>query len=226
MRRRPKFLPRFSLSLLAHALVLAALLVVPGIYARKVIREKIYRVDLVPQTKEPVQKVRKTPPKPKKKKKPKPKKKKKKVVKKVVEKPKIEPKPKIKEKVLEKTEPEEKIRFMEPEEALKILSGTEAAPSEFPYPAYINEIKARLDSAWEKFKPSRTLSDAETLSAVVTFRIFRDGRTEFRGVTKSSGLKHIDLAARMALEDAQPFSSLPSGWKKPYVDWEHEFSVN
>ena len=84
---------------------------------------------------------------------------KKKVVKKVVKKPKIEPKPKLKEKVLKKTEPEDQKRFIEPEEAMKILSGAEAAPSEFPYPAFINEVKTRLDTAWDKFKPSRNLAD-------------------------------------------------------------------
>ncbi|MEW5907134.1 MAG: TonB family protein [Elusimicrobiota bacterium] len=83
-------------------------------------------------------------------------------------------------------------------------SGLNADFSNFPYPWYITQVRESLWNAWTQRMPT-----AGALRCTVTFEIARDGSARGVSVSKSSGNRLFDHAARGAAEAAAPFPRLP-----------------
>lgn len=83
-------------------------------------------------------------------------------------------------------------------------SGLSADFSNFPYPWYITQVRESLWNAWTQRMPT-----AGALRCTVSFDIARDGSARGVSVSKSSGNRLFDHAARGAAEAAAPFPRLP-----------------
>ncbi|HNT97236.1 MAG TPA: TonB family protein [Elusimicrobiales bacterium] len=83
-------------------------------------------------------------------------------------------------------------------------SGLSADFSNFPYPWYITQVRESLWNAWTLRMPT-----AGALRCTVSFDIARDGSARRISVSRSSGNRLFDHAARGAAEAAAPFPALP-----------------
>ncbi|HBE87973.1 MAG TPA: hypothetical protein DDW67_02405 [Elusimicrobia bacterium] len=83
-------------------------------------------------------------------------------------------------------------------------TGLSADFSNFPYPWYITQVREALWNAWTQRMPT-----AGALRCTVSFDITRDGSARSVSVSKSSGNRLFDHAARGAAEAAAPFPRLP-----------------
>lgn len=83
-------------------------------------------------------------------------------------------------------------------------SGLSADFSNFPYPWYITQVRESLWNAWTQRMPT-----AGALRCTVSFDIARDGSARSVAVSRSSGNRLFDHAARSAAEAAGPFPRLP-----------------
>ena len=88
----------------------------------------------------------------------------------------------------------------------------------FPYPWYITQVRNSLWSEWEKRRPA-----GNTLAAMVTFAIARDGKIKDLKIEKSSGDDSYDFAARSAVLNAGPFAPLPMLYEKDELTVTVEF---
>lgn len=83
-------------------------------------------------------------------------------------------------------------------------SGLNADFSNFPYPWYITQVRESLWNAWTQRMPT-----AGALRCTVSFDIARDGSARGVAISRSSGNRLFDHAARSAAEAAGPFPRLP-----------------
>ncbi|KAF0124490.1 MAG: periplasmic protein TonB [Elusimicrobia bacterium] len=83
-------------------------------------------------------------------------------------------------------------------------NGLNADFSNFPYPWYITQVREALWNAWTQRMPT-----AGALRCTVSFDISRDGSARGISVSKSSGNRLFDHAARGSAEAAAPFPRLP-----------------
>lgn len=88
----------------------------------------------------------------------------------------------------------------------------------FPYPWYITQVRNSLWIEWEKRRPA-----GNTLSALVTFAIARDGKIKNLKIEKSSGDDAYDFAAKSATLNAGPFAPLPMLYEKDELSVTVEF---
>ncbi|WP_428075661.1 energy transducer TonB [Candidatus Avelusimicrobium luingense] len=88
----------------------------------------------------------------------------------------------------------------------------------FPYPWYITQVRNGLWSEWEKRRPA-----GNTLSAMVSFAIARDGKIRDLKVEKKSGDDTFDFAATSAVINAGPFAPLPMYYEKDELTVTVEF---
>ncbi len=83
-------------------------------------------------------------------------------------------------------------------------SGLSADFSNFPYPWYITQVRESLWNSWTQRMPT-----AGALRCTISFDIARDGSVRKVSVSRSSGNRLFDHAARGAAEAAAPFPVLP-----------------
>lgn len=88
----------------------------------------------------------------------------------------------------------------------------------FPYPWYITQVRNSLWSEWEKRRPA-----GDTLSAMVSFAIARDGKIKDLKTEKKSGDDTFDFAATSAVINAGPFAPLPMYYEKDELTVTVEF---
>jgi len=88
----------------------------------------------------------------------------------------------------------------------------------FPYPWYITQVRNSLWSEWEKRRPA-----GNTLSAMVTFAIARDGKIKDLTVERKSGDETFDFAATSSVINAGPFAPLPMYYEKDELTVTVEF---
>ncbi len=94
-----------------------------------------------------------------------------------------------------------------------------SAPREDPslYSWYYDYIQSRMQDVWKQ--PTRAAVGRDEPTAVVTFRVFRDGRIENIRLRESSGSQVMDDSVLQAVRTADPLSPLPSGIKGAYEDF-------
>lgn len=88
----------------------------------------------------------------------------------------------------------------------------------FPYPWYITQVRNALWIEWEKRRP-----EGNTLSALVSFAIARDGKIKNLKIEKKSGDDTYDFAASSAVVNAGPFQPLPMYYEKDELTISVEF---
>jgi len=77
---------------------------------------------------------------------------------------------------------------------------------EFTYGYYLDRLLSLIDAQWQR-------PNMGEVTAVVHFRIARDGSIDDLRVAESSGYNSFDFAAVRAVESAAPFPPLPRGFK-------------
>lgn len=97
------------------------------------------------------------------------------------------------------------------------------AASRFPYSWYLSVVQGKVTMSWEQ--PSARLATDNALSALVSFRIKRDGSIDALTVRRSSGRSTLDQSATRAVRDAAPFPPLPSDYREGYLDVTIEFTL-
>ncbi|MCQ2410997.1 MAG: TonB family protein [Elusimicrobiaceae bacterium] len=90
--------------------------------------------------------------------------------------------------------------------------------SDFPYPWYITQVRNALWIEWEKRRPA-----GNTLAALVSFAIARDGKIKDLKTEKKSGDDTFDFAATSAVINAGPFGPLPMYYEKDELTVTVEF---
>ncbi len=88
----------------------------------------------------------------------------------------------------------------------------------FPYPWYITQVRNAMWIEWEKRRPA-----GNTLSALVTFAIARDGKIKDLKVSRKSGDDSFDFAASSSIINAGPFAPLPMYYEKDELTVTVEF---
>jgi len=88
----------------------------------------------------------------------------------------------------------------------------------FPYPWYITQVRNSLWIEWEKRRPA-----GNTLAAMVSFAIARDGKIKNLRVEKKSGDDTFDFSASSAVINAGPFAPLPMYYEKDELTVTVEF---
>ncbi len=87
----------------------------------------------------------------------------------------------------------------------------------FPYSWYNSFVQSKMYNLWKR--PLRSAVGQKQATAVVAFRIFRDGHIENIRLQESSGSKVMDDSALQAARMADPLPPLPSGFKGAYEDF-------
>ena len=88
----------------------------------------------------------------------------------------------------------------------------------FPSPWSITQVRNSLWIEWEKRRPA-----GNTLSALVSFAIARDGKIKNLQVERKSGDDTFDFAASSAVINAGPFAPLPMYYEKDELTVSVEF---
>jgi TonB family protein len=97
------------------------------------------------------------------------------------------------------------------------------AASRFPYSWYLSVVQGKVTMSWEQ--PSARLATDNALSALISFRIKRDGSIDALTVRRSSGRSTLDQSATKAVRDSAPFPPLPSDYREGYLDVTIEFTL-
>lgn len=79
---------------------------------------------------------------------------------------------------------------------------------DFVYGYYLDQMVGRIRSQWQ-----RPVIGGE-VSAVISFRIYADGRVSGARIETSSGYGAFDLAALQAVKSASPLPPLPKSYRK------------
>ncbi len=85
------------------------------------------------------------------------------------------------------------------------------------YSWYNDLVQAKMYNLWQQ--PLKTAVGREQATAVVSFRVFRDGHIENIRLQESSGSPVMDDSAIQAARKADPLPPLPSGFPGPYEDF-------
>jgi TonB family protein len=99
-------------------------------------------------------------------------------------------------------------------------TGVSADFPNFPYPWYISRVRAALWNEWSSRMPHGGM-----MSAVVTFKIARDGAAQNITIEKSSSNKLFDYAAQVSAEEAGPFPPLPPDYRQAQLTVHVEFKT-
>jgi TonB family protein len=203
----------FGISIVAHAAVLAAAILLFGAVPRMNLPEKIYSVKILQPLARPSgaseTKVVETP-----KEQPK------------AEAPKKEP-PKKEEKIPVPKKPETKKEGEKakdpppaPEEkpvdvgvAAEQGTGIAVDAPVFPFSYYLAAIERKVSSNWF----SAVSEGASGISCVVYFRLRRDGSVDDAKIETSSGNAYFDRAALRAVKSSSPFPPLPRAFPDQYL---------
>lgn len=86
----------------------------------------------------------------------------------------------------------------------------------FPFGWYEDYLVRRLYELWDQ--PGRAVVREDQASAMISFRIHRDGRIEGVSVKRSSGSGQLDRSALDAVRRADPLPPLPEGFRGPWRD--------
>ncbi len=80
----------------------------------------------------------------------------------------------------------------------------------FPYAYYVEALKNKISANWFRGGDSG-------LSAVVYFRIYKNGNIQKLQIDEASGSSSFDLSALRAVKNAEPFPPLPDDYTKEYL---------
>ncbi|HVR40804.1 MAG TPA: TonB family protein [Thermoanaerobaculia bacterium] len=89
---------------------------------------------------------------------------------------------------------------------------------EFPYPLYVEGMLRKIGNYWW-IRPTA----APGITAVIYFRIARDGTISDAKVIASSGNSTFDRAALSAVRSASPLNTLPFGYSEKYLGVQQTF---
>jgi protein TonB len=124
----------------------------------------------------------------------------------------------------ETSRPEEEKPRTEPDRpARPPASSATVSASRFPYAWYLSVIQGKVTSNWSQ--PSARLIAEDALTAVVSFRIRRDGSVEGITVKRSSGRTTVDQSAAKAVRAAAPFPPLPDDYLENRLDVTIDFTI-
>jgi TonB family protein len=84
---------------------------------------------------------------------------------------------------------------------------------DFPFASYVNRMRQKIATAWEVPPGTEGLER----SAVVYFRIHRDGSVSNVSVERSSTLPLFDRSCQRAVLEAAPMPPLPREYGDEYV---------
>ena len=99
--------------------------------------------------------------------------------------------------------------------------GTGTGLGSFPYAYYIATLRNKISSSWYNALISPGMRGKFT--AVVYFKIMRNGQIKDLEVAEKSGIKALDLSSRRAVENASPFPPLPNDYPHYYLGVYFEF---
>jgi TonB family protein len=86
---------------------------------------------------------------------------------------------------------------------------------DFPYDWYLQTIRDKISANW--FTSLVDPGIRGTFQVAVYFRIYRNGSTSDVEIKQSSDIPSLDLSAKRAIQNAQPFPPLPEDYKKDYL---------
>jgi periplasmic protein TonB len=86
---------------------------------------------------------------------------------------------------------------------------------DFPYPWYLQTVTDRISSNW--FTSLVDPGVRGTFKVAVYFRIYRNGSISDAEIRQSSEIPSLDLSAKRAVQNAQPFPPLPPDYDKDYL---------
>jgi periplasmic protein TonB len=87
----------------------------------------------------------------------------------------------------------------------------------FPYSWYNDFVQSKMYNLWKR--PPRAAVGKDRATAVVSFRVFRDGHIENIRLQESSGSQVMDDSALQAARRADPLPPLPSGFQGAHEDF-------
>lgn len=108
-------------------------------------------------------------------------------------------------------------------DALPPVSAARVRATRFPYGWYLSIIQGKVSTNWRR--PSGALVAQRALSALVSFRIARDGSIHAITVKRSSGRATVDQSAARAIRSSAPFPELPDDYREDHLDVSIEFTV-
>jgi TonB family protein len=94
-----------------------------------------------------------------------------------------------------------------------VMGGVSIDGGNFPFASYINRMRQKIATTWEV--PAGT--EGLERSAVVYFRIHRDGSVSNVTVEKSSSITVFDRSCQRAVMDAAPMAPLPREYSEEYI---------
>jgi protein TonB len=112
----------------------------------------------------------------------------------------------------------------EPAAPQKPPETTSVSARKFPYSWYKNYIHSKIKSLWKR--PSKSAVGKEVATALVSFRVFRDGHIEKIRLTRSSRSKIMDESVLEAARRADPLPPLPDAFRGRYEDFEIRFQLS
>jgi TonB family protein len=86
---------------------------------------------------------------------------------------------------------------------------------DFPYSWYLQTVRDKISSNW--FTSLVDPGVRGTFQVAVYFRIYRNGTISDIEVKRSSEIPSLDLSAKRAVQNAQPFPPLPPDYDKDYL---------
>lgn len=86
---------------------------------------------------------------------------------------------------------------------------------DFPYAWYLQTVRDKISANW--FTSLVDPGVKGTFQVAVYFRIYRNGSTSDVEVRQSSEIPSLDLSAKRAIQNAQPFPPLPEDYNKDYL---------
>jgi TonB family protein len=129
----------------------------------------------------------------------------------------------LQERLTPETEPEPEERPRAQAEEPEPTARTTVKASRFPYAWYLSIVQGKVKSNWKQ--PSSVLFGERELSAVVSFRIMRDGSVGPVTVRRSSGRATLDQSAAKAVQASTPFPPLPNDYLEDHLDVTIDFTV-
>ncbi len=84
------------------------------------------------------------------------------------------------------------------------------------YSWYNSFIQSKMYNLWKR--PTRDAVKKDTATALISFRVYRDGHIESIRLKESSGSKIMDDSALQAVRAADPLPPLPDGFKGRHED--------
>ncbi len=92
-----------------------------------------------------------------------------------------------------------------------------SADTNFPFSWYENFIHSKIYSLWQR--PTRSTVGKDVATALVEFRVYRDGHIEKVVLKESSESPIMDKSVLRAVRLADPFPPLPEGFRGDHVNF-------